>query len=73
MQGVDKMDTEVNCQEGKTGNYFCRSGLMEGEKIMVLDRGGEQVVNINLEDQGGRMRLKRMWKLLPQVGKKRNK
>jgi len=44
------------------------------EKIMVLKWGqSEMVENSDLEDQEGRMRLKRMWKLIPQVGKKRNK
>ena len=41
------------------------------EKIVVLDWGrSEMVVNSCLEDLEGRMRLKRMWKLIPQVGEK---
>ena len=44
------------------------------EKIMVWDWGGsEMLVNSCLEDLEGRMRLKRMWKLVPQVVKERNK
>ena len=41
------------------------------EKIMVLNWGrSEMVVNSCLEGREGRMRLKRMWKLVPQTGKK---
>ena len=47
-------------------------GLTWVEKIMVLDGGrSEMVVNSCLEDLEGRMRLKRMWKFVPQAGKKR--
>ena len=46
------------------------------EKTMVSDGGrSEMTVNSCLEDLEGRMRLKRMWKFVLQVGvgKKRNK
>ena len=40
-------------------------GLTKGEKIMVLNWGRSViVVNSGLEDREGRMRLKRMWKLI---------
>ena len=49
-------------------------GLMGVKKIMVLDEGlSEMVVNSCLEDLEGRMKLKRMWKLIPKAGKKKNK
>ena len=42
--------------------------------IMVLDGDGvEMVLNSCLEDLEGKIRLKRMWKFVPQVWKKRNK
>ena len=48
--------------------------LMRVEMIMVLDCGqSEMVLNSCLEYVEGRMKLKRMWKLIPQVGKKKNK
>ena len=41
---------------------------------MVLDWGrSEMMVNRCLEDLEGRMRLKRTWRLVPEVEKKRNK
>jgi len=44
------------------------------KRITVLVWGrSEIVVNGCLEDLEGRMRLKRMWKLIPQAGEKRNK
>ena len=44
---------------------------MRVEKIMVLDwRLYEMVMNSCLQDLDGRIRLKRMWKLVPHVGKK---
>ena len=47
--------------------------LTRVEKIIVLDWGrSEVVVNSRLEDLEGRMRLKRIWKLVPQAGEKRN-
>ena len=47
-----------------------RGRLTRVENIMVLDWGrSEMVVNSCLEDLEGRMRLKRMWKLVPQVEK----
>ena len=74
MHGMDKMDTEGNYKEGKLkiwmevglGWVFTRLG-----KIMVLDGGrSEMVVNSGLEDLEVRMRLKKMWKLVPQVEKR---
>ena len=52
-------------------NWKCRrrigvGGFTRVEKIMILEWGrSEMVVNSYLEDLGGRMRLKRMWKLIP--------
>ena len=44
--------------------------LTRVKKIMVLNWGrSEIVVNSYLEDLEGRMRWKRMWKLIPQVRK----
>ena len=49
-------------------------GLTRVEKIMVLNWGqSEMAVNFCLEYLEGKMRLKRVWKLMPQVRKKRNK
>ena len=75
MHGVDKMDTEGNAQEGKLKILkevgLGWMGLKRVEKIMVLDWGqSEMVVNSCLEDVERRKRLKRMWKLVPQVVKK---
>ena len=44
-------------------------GLIRVEKIMALDWVQSEMVNSRLEDLDGRMRLKRMWKLVPQVKK----
>ena len=47
-------------------------GLIRVEKIMLLDWGwSEVVVDSCLEDLEGRMRLKKMWKFIPWVGKKK--
>ena len=47
-------------------------GLTRVEKIMVWDWGrSKMVVNSCIEDREGRMRLKRMWKLVPKAGEKR--
>ena len=43
---------------------------MRVEKIMVLEWGQSEMVNSCLEDLEVRMRLKRMWKLIPQAKKK---
>ena len=78
MYGVDKMDTEENSQEGKLEIWkeegLGVGGLTRAENIMVLDGGrSEMVLNSCLEDLEGRIRLKGMWKLVPQVGKRSNK
>ena len=43
MHGVDKMDTEANNQEGKTGSLegvgLSGRGIMGVQKIMVFDGG----------------------------------
>ena len=72
MDGLHKMDTERISKVGKTENWV---ELMNVEKIIVLEwRLSEMGVNICLEDRERKMRLKRMWKLIPQAGKKkRNK
>ena len=64
-----------NLQGGKTGEL---GGIwvvfMRVEKIMVLDWGrSEMVVNSCFQDLEVGMRLKRMWKLMPQMGEKSNK
>ena len=72
------MDTDGK-SGGKTGNLEVgmigrRGCFTRVEKIMVLDWGqSEMVVNSCLEDMEGRMRLRRMWKLVPRVGKNWNK
>ena len=46
-------------------------GLTRVEKTMVLDlEQSEMLMNGCPEDLERKMRLKRMWKLIPQVGKK---
>ena len=72
---VDKMDIEGNSQEGKL-EIWKEEGLGRGlkrvERFMVLDWGrSEMVMNSCFEDLEGRMRWKRMWKLVPQVGQVR--
>ena len=45
---------------------------MRVQRILVLDWGqSEMVVSSCLEDLEGGMRLKRVWKVVPQAGKKR--
>jgi len=48
-------------------------GLTRTENIVSDWALSEMVVNSCLEDLDGRMRLKRIWKLVPEVGKKSNK
>ena len=53
LHGVNKMDTEGNSKEGKLENWK--------EGFGVINMGlFEMVVNSFIEDQEGRMRLKRM-------------
>ena len=63
--GVHKMDTELEIwkEEGLRWKWLMRV------ENMVLDWGrSEMVVNGCLEHLEGRMRLKRVWKFVPQVG-----
>ena len=61
-------------QEGNQGIYSrcVWGGLMEVEKIIVLDGGRlETLVNSCFEDEEGRMGLKSVWVFAPKAGKKR--
>ena len=58
------MDTSAKVLEGWLWFNRCRKDHSFGP---------EMVVNSCLEDQEERTRLKRVWKVAPQVGKERNK
>ena len=67
-------------QQAKTGGQYGyirkfqgeKTGKLKGGRILVNEEskdhgfGSEMVVNGCFEDFEGRMRLKRMWKLVPQ-------
>ena len=56
---------------GKFGEVWV--GLTKVGKIMVLDWGQSKIaVNNSLQDLEGRVRLKRMWNLIPQLGRSWN-
>ena len=71
--GVDKMDTEGQCQERKTGERLgVRCAVWGGVNRCRKDHGfaletSEMVVNSYLKDMERRTRLDGMWKLVPQV------
>ena len=71
--GVYKKETqEGNWKFGRRRDW-CVCGLTRVEKIKVLDWGRTEMVVNSCLDLEERMRLKRMWTLVPQVGQKRNK